>query len=279
MPRARRPNRPRAAPCRLPRVRRPGRVAAGGARRVLGPQRRRRRRRPRRAAGGALEPVPAVPVRCAGRGHRHPGQSPDRARLRRPLLLGHRDLRPAVPVLHRAADRQEPPALPLQHAAQGPPARRGAQPGGGAVPMADHQRRGGVGVLPGRHGAVPPQRRHRLRPQALRRRHRGHRCARRVRCRAARGDGPAVGGPRLLRQRRCVPSPRGHRSRRVHDGGQRQRLHQPDGAAEPQLRGPRPGAPARDRSRPVRRAVQRRRPAQRGDRRVAPRGTGDARPL
>ena len=45
-------------------------------------------------------------------------------RLRRPLLLGHRDLRAAVPRLHPAPHRPEPAALPPQHAAQGARAGR-----------------------------------------------------------------------------------------------------------------------------------------------------------
>jgi alpha,alpha-trehalose phosphorylase len=48
------------------------------------------------------------------------------------------------------ADRAQPPAVPPQHARPRPGARRRAQPRGRAVPLAHDQRRGGVGVLPGR---------------------------------------------------------------------------------------------------------------------------------
>ena len=76
------------------------------------------------AAGGALEPVPARPGDLARRGSGHPGQGADRRRLRRPLLLGHRDLGAAVPRLHPAAHRPQPAAVPPQHAAT----RRGSGP-------------------------------------------------------------------------------------------------------------------------------------------------------
>ena len=97
------------------------------------------------------------------------------------------------------------------------------------------------------HGPVPPQRRHRLRHPALRRRARRRRLPRRGRRRDPRRDGAHVGGPRLLRRRRVLPHPRRHRSRRVHDRRQRQRLHEPDGPAQPPLRR-RGGAPARGRA-------------------------------
>ena len=60
----------------------------------------------------------------------------------------------------------------------GPPAGPGPQPGRRAVPVAHDQRRGGVGLLRGRHRPVPHQRRDRLRPPALRRRQRRHRLPR-----------------------------------------------------------------------------------------------------
>ena len=81
--------------------------------------------------------------------------------------------------------------------------------------MADDQRRGGLGVLRRRHRAVPHQRRHRPRPQALPRRQRRRRLPRRRGGRDARADGPALGGPRVLRRQRRgdVPHPRRHRAR------------------------------------------------------------------
>ena len=46
------------------------------------------------------------------------------------------------------------------------------------------------------------------------------------------------------RQRRAVLHPRRHRSRRVHDGGQQQHLHEPHGPGEPAVRGRRGRAAA-----------------------------------
>ena len=78
-------------------------------------------RRPARAAAGRpLEPLPGRPGHGPGRAVRRPGQGRDRLRLRRPLLLGHRDLRAAVPHLHLAADGPQRAALPLQHARRRP---------------------------------------------------------------------------------------------------------------------------------------------------------------
>ena len=93
-------------------------------------------------------------------------------------------------------------AVPLAHAADGPPAGRRAEPARRAVPVANDQRRGGVGLLRRRHRAVPHQRRRRLRPQALPRRQRRRRVPRRRGRRDPRRDGPPVGGPRLLRDER-----------------------------------------------------------------------------
>ena len=121
------------------------------------------------------------------------------------------------------------------------------EPGRRAVPVADDQRRGGVGVLRRRHRAVPHQRGGRVRvaplPRGLRRRRlprpRGRRDARR--------DGAAVGRPRASTARNgsnVVPHPSGHRARRVHDGRQRQHVHERHGALQPALRrphGPLPG--------------------------------------
>ena len=81
---------------------------------------------------------------------------------------------------------------------------------------------------------------------------------------AAGGDGPAVALARPPRPARRVPHRRGHRPGRVHRGRRRQRLHQPDGAAEPARRGRRRRAP------PGRGPPARRR--RRGDGRLAGRG-------
>ena len=77
-------------------------------------RRRRARRRPRDPAGAALRAVPRPPGRGAGRGARHPGQGPDRARLRRPRLLGHRAY--VLPVLATPSPaRGRGPALAAPH--------------------------------------------------------------------------------------------------------------------------------------------------------------------
>ena len=65
-------------------------------------RRRRARGRPRAAAGGPLRAVPHAAGRCPRRAARDPRQGPDRPRLRRPHVLGHRDVRAAGADLHRA---------------------------------------------------------------------------------------------------------------------------------------------------------------------------------
>ena len=63
-----------------------------------------------------------VPRAAGRRAHRvagHPGQGPDRPRLRRPRLLGHRDLRAADADLHRPGGRQGRAELAAPHAARG----------------------------------------------------------------------------------------------------------------------------------------------------------------
>ena len=85
---------------------------------------------------------------------------------------------------------------------------------------------------------------------------------RRGRRRDAGRDRAPVGGPRVLRRRRPVPHPRGHRARRVHDRRQRQHVHEPHGAAEPALRGGGGPAAARPSARtPTRRSSHERRAA------------------
>ena len=110
-----------------------------------------------------------------------------------------------------------------------------------ALPVAHDQRRRGIRVLRGGHRAVPHQRRRELRAREVR--------ARDGRCRVPpprgrrhRGrDRPPVDHARLLaheRQRRrgVLPHPRRDRPRRVHDGRQRQPVHERHGALQPALR-------------------------------------------
>ena len=101
------------------------RRAAIVARPLLDEQRRRDRRRPGSPAGDPVEPLSTRPgvgpdTRA---GHRREGGH--RRRLRRPLLLGHRGVRPAVPGLHQPGGGQKAPPVPLPHArtrpGHGPP--------------------------------------------------------------------------------------------------------------------------------------------------------------
>ena len=68
-------------------------------------RRRRDRRRRRAPAGGALRALPHAAGRRPRRAAGDPGQGPDRPRLRRPHVLGHRDVRAAGAHLHRARTR------------------------------------------------------------------------------------------------------------------------------------------------------------------------------
>ena len=231
---------PDAGPRGPRRVRHTAHEPAREPRPVLGP-----RRRPgagpaqsgAAAAGGPVESLPGRAGDVARRRGRSPGEGTDRAGLRGPLLLGHRDLRPAVPDLHPAEDRPEPAAVPAQHA--GPRAGAGGrdEPARGALPVADDQRRGGFVQFPAGHRPVSHQRRYRLRDHALHS--------------SVEGSGRVlgeIGAEILVETARLwadlgfygadeeVPHPRRDRARRVHHRGQRQRLHQPHGAAESQFR-------------------------------------------
>ena len=74
--------------------------------------------------------------------------------------------------------------------------------------MADHQRRGVLGLLAGGYGRLPRQRRHRRRGDPLRRRHRRRGVRPRRRAGAAGRDGPAVALARPPRHPRPVPDRR-----------------------------------------------------------------------
>ena len=179
------------------------RRAARLPRRVLGRRRRRARRRRGAPAGGPLRPLPRPAGRRARRAAGDRRQGPDRARLRRARLLGHRDVRAARAHLHR-------PAAGRRRACAGgtarcrPPGERAAQLGlqGAAFPWRTISGARVLGLLAGRHGGLPHQRRHRRRRPSLRgtppattdfdrgRRHR-----------AAGRDGPAVAVARPPRRR------------------------------------------------------------------------------
>ena len=115
---------------------------------------------------------------------------------------------------------------------------RRAQPARGPVPVAHDQRPGVVRLLRRRHRAVPHRRRHRLRARASTSRppattdflargastswSRPRACGRTSASGATNGDGD-------------VPHPRRHRARRVHDGRQRQPVHERHGAVQPRV--------------------------------------------
>ena len=215
----------------------PARQPAALSRRLLGLQRRGGARQPGVAADHPVQPVSHVPGDGAGRGRRRAGQGPDRARIRRALFLGHRDLRAAVPHLYQAADRAEPAPPAARLPGRGARTRTGGEPARGAVSVAHHQRQRGVRVLRGGNGAVPHQRGHRLRAPQVRGRHRGQGLSE-GRGRGDSGrDGPPVGRPRFLRPpRRQVPDQRRDRAGRVQHGSQQQPVHEPDGPREPLVR-------------------------------------------
>ena len=216
-------------------LRGPRRGAARGARPLLAARRHRGGGRRRAPAGAALRDVPPLPGRGAQRGPRDPGQGPHRQRLRRPRVLGHRELRAAGAHLHRAATRcatrssgATPPRLGARARPPARPARRGAA-------VAHDPRRGVLRLLAGGHGRLPRERRRGRGGAALRGGHRRPRVRAAHRLRAARGERAAVGQPRLPRRARRLPDRRRDRARRVLRAGRQQRLHEPDGAAEPAL--------------------------------------------
>ena len=195
---ARRPLPPHAGPGRRRRARRSSSPSsAQWFDALLGRRPTSRSRDDPAAAGDSLEPLPARAGHRPGRASRASPPRASRARgYERPLLLGHRGLRRAVPRLHRPQAARKRSASARRCSA--PPAARApsCQPGRRALPLADDQRRGGLGLLRRRHRAVPHQRRHRLRPAQVRERHRRRRVPRPRGRRHPRRDGPAVGRPR-----------------------------------------------------------------------------------
>ena len=98
--------------------------AARLPRRLLGRGRRRVGGRRRGAAGRAVRAVPHPAGRRAGRAAPDPRQGADRTRLRRPHVLGHRDLRAARADLHQARGGGRRAGLAQAHHAGGPGAGR-----------------------------------------------------------------------------------------------------------------------------------------------------------
>ena len=178
-----------------------------------------------------------------------------------------------LPVLTYTAPDAAADALRWRHCTlpAGHRAGRPARPAGRGVPVADDRGPGVLGLLAGRHRRLPRQRRHRRRGDPLRRRHR------RRGVRPGPGDGaagpdrPAVALPRPPRRPGPVPHRRRHRAGRVQRRRRQQRLHQPDGPAEPAGRGG--GGRAGTRTAPASSASTRR------SGRLAGRGAGDVHPL
>ena len=97
------------------------------------------------------------------RASRDPGQGTDRTRVRRAFVLGHRDVRVAGGHLHLARGGPGCVALAAFHARY-----RARERGRHGVErrrlrLADDRRAGMLGLLAGRRGRVPHQRRHRVR--------------------------------------------------------------------------------------------------------------------
>ena len=207
-------------------------------------RRRRARRRPRAPAGRALRALPHAPGRGARRAAGDRGQGPDRPRLRRPHLLGHRALRPARADLHRAGRRRRRAPLAPLDARPRARARPPARPRRRRVPVADDPRPGVLRLLARGHRRVPRQRRHRRRRRSATRRASDDEAFERE-----------VGLELLVETARLWRS-LGHHDAdgsfridgvtgpgRVQRARRQQRLHEPAGAAEPRGRRRRGRAP------------------------------------
>ena len=203
-----------------------------------------------RSAGDALEPVPARPGVGADRRAGDRRQGRQRRRLRGPLLLGHGDVRRPVPLVHPAGGGPSGAALPLADAADRPAAGAALNQAGALYPwrtingeeasayyaagtaqyhinadIAFALKRyvdasGDIAFLAG-DGAEILMETARLWNDLGFYSNRGE--TQRQRRRHGRVD---------------VPHPRRHRPRRVHGRGQRQPVHERDGAVQPALRGP-----------------------------------------
>ena len=138
-----------------------------------------------------------------------------------------------LPVLSLTSPAAAANALRWRHSTLPAGYRAGvpARPEGRGLPVADHRRRGVLGLLARRHGRLPRQCGHRRRGGPLRRPDRGRGL------RPGTGDGTAdphraaVAFPRPPRRPGAVPHRRGHRPGRVQRPGRQQHLHQPDGPA------------------------------------------------
>ena len=235
------------------RLGRPPRGPARVPRRFLGSSRRRARGRPRASASRALRALPHASGGSPRRAARDRRQRPDRARLRRPHVLGHGALRAAGPHLHGAGRRRRRAPLAPFDSRPRPRAGDAARARGRRLPVAHDPRTGVLRLLACRHGRVPHQRRHRRRGRALLRGDGGRHVRSRGRRRAARRDGAPVAVARPSRSAGSLPHRRRHRSGRVQRDRRQQRLHEPARAEEPARRGGRGRSPPAPRRRAGRR--------------------------
>ena len=178
-----------------------------------------------------------------------------------------------LPVLTYTAPRAAADALRWRHSTLDLARERAGQLGldGRRVPVAHDSRPGVLRLLARRHRGVPHRRGHRRRGGPVPGRDGGRRLRARGRARAARRDGALLALARAPRRAGPLPHRRRHRPRRVQRDRRQQRLHQPDGAAEPARRGRGGPAPSAARRRSRRRL--------RGGRGVAARGREHDRPV
>ena len=144
-----------------------------------------------------------------------------------------------LPVLTYTAPRAAADALRWRHSTLDLARERAgpARPGRRRLPVAHDPRPRVLGLLARRHGRLPHRRRHRRRGRAVPARGGRPGLRARDRARAARRDGAALALARPPRRAGPLPDRRRDRPGRVQRGRRQQRLHQPDGPAEPERRG------------------------------------------
>ena len=194
--------------------------------------------------------VLGLPGERAGRAPPDCREGAHRSRLRRAHLLGHRDVRAAGADLHRAARRRRSTPMAVEHDAAGDRARSRARAPWRGVPVEDHTRAGGFGLLACRHRGVPRECRHQRCGDPVRRRDGRPGVRARGGAPDPRRDRAPVAQPRSSRRGGSLPHRRCHGARRVRRARGQQRVHEPDGRAEPPRRGRRRRALPRPRRRP-----------------------------
>ena len=143
-----------------------------------------------------------------------------------------------LPVLTYTAPRAAADALRWRHSTLdlARERARSARPRGRRLPVAHDSRTRVLGLLAGRDGGVPHRRRHRRCRRAVPGTPRRRAVRARGRARVARRDGAPLALARPPRRSGTLPHRRRHRPGRVQRDRRQQRLHQPDGAAEPACR-------------------------------------------